>query len=192
MHSPEYSPTDQAHLLDIAFASIQHGLERGAPLLPPLHELSAPLHAERASFVSLHLHGRLRGCIGSLVASKPLGQDVAHAAYQAAFSDPRFPALQVRELEQLDLEVSVLSPLEELPVGSEQELLETIQPGVDGLVLEDPYRRATFLPQVWENLPAPDSFLQHLKDKGGWPPHYWAADIQVYRYHTETFSSTRR
>jgi AmmeMemoRadiSam system protein A len=187
MRSPEYDPEQQAQLLDIAYASIEHGLQRGAPLLPAFERLHATLAARRASFVSLHRHGELRGCIGSLQASKPLAEDVAYSAYQAAFRDPRFPPLNQLELTTLDIEVSVLSPLEKLTVVDERELLATIEPGVDGLVLEDTHRRATFLPVVWQSLPSPTAFVEHLKAKGGWPQDYWASDMRVYRYHTETF-----
>ena len=188
MRSPEYSPAQQAQLLDIACASIQHGVQRGTPLLPDIDQMHAPLAAPRASFVSLHKRGELRGCIGSLQASKPLAEDVAYSAYQAAFRDPRFPPVDHLELATLDIEVSVLSPLEKLTVTDERELLAAIEPGVDGLVLEDPYRRATFLPVVWQSVPSPSAFLQHLKAKGGWPPDYWASDLCAYRYHTETFN----
>ena len=190
MPSPEYSTAEQELLLDVAYASIEHGLERGKPLKPDAAPLQTSLTAHRASFVSLHKHRELRGCIGSLAPTKPLVEDVAHCAYQAAFSDPRFPPLRHQELTALDIEVSVLSPLQELAVSSEQELLDTLQPGVDGLVLEDSRRRATFLPVVWESLPSAAVFLEHLKDKGGWPVNYWASDIRVYRYHTESFSRT--
>jgi AmmeMemoRadiSam system protein A len=190
MRSPEYDTEQQAQLLNIAYASIEHGLQRGAPLLPGLERVHATLAAQRASFVSLHRHGELRGCIGSLQASKPLAEDVAYSAFQAAFRDPRFPPLSQLEFATLDIEVSVLSPLEKLTVVDERELLAAIEPGVDGLVLEDTHRRATFLPVVWQSLPSPTAFLEHLKEKGGWPHDYWASDMRVYRYHTETFKRT--
>jgi len=171
----------------VARASIEHGLRTGRPLAVDTARYPPPLREPGASFVTLNEHGQLRGCIGSLEAIRPLVEDVAHNAYAAAFSDPRFPPLRASELPDLDLHISVLSPATPMQFDSEQDLIRQLRPGVDGLVLEDGYHRGTFLPAVWESLPEPREFLQHLKLKAGLPPDYWSDTIRVSRYVTESF-----
>jgi len=171
----------------VARASIEHGIETGRPLTVDIARYPHPLREPRATFVTLNEHGRLRGCIGSLEAVRPLVEDVAHNAYAAAFSDPRFPSLQARELADLDVHISVLSPAAPMSFTSEEDLIRQLRPGVDGLILEDGYHRGTFLPAVWESLPDAHDFLQHLKLKAGLPADYWSDSIRLSRYVTETF-----
>lgn len=175
-------------LLRIAGESIRHGLEQGRPLPVTAAAFPEPLQAERATFVTLERAGALRGCIGSLEAFRPLVEDVAHNAYAAAFSDPRFPPLGPAELADLGLTVSVLSPAEPLAFASEDDLLRQLRPGVDGLILEERGRRGTFLPAVWSSLPEPRQFLAQLKLKAGLDPEYWSETIRIDRYTTETFN----
>ena len=165
--------------------SIGHGLTHGRPLAPPLADCPAELTAQRASFVTLQLSGALRGCIGSLEARRALIVDVAENAYAAAFRDPRFPPVAARELAALELHLSLLTPAEPMTVSSEADLLAQLQPGVDGLILQEGARRATFLPAVWENLPERHQFLGHLKQKAGLPADYWSDTLQVFRYAAE-------
>ena len=110
-----YAPDERAQLLQVARDSIRHGLEYGAPLQVDYRDFPPSLQAQRASFVTLHRAGSLRGCIGHLQVMQPLVADVAGNAYAAAFQDPRFPPLQPAELDELDLEISVLSVPEPLP-----------------------------------------------------------------------------
>jgi len=114
--------------------------------------------------------------------------DVAENAFAAAFRDPRFPPLTEPELADLSIEISVLSPSEPLTFGSEEELLQMIEPGRDGLILEAGNARGTFLPTVWESLPQPRDFLRHLKQKAGLHPDHWSDGIRISRYRTESFS----
>lgn len=146
------------------------------------------LGAPAATFVTLTLDGRLRGCIGSLEARRSLREDLADNARAAAFGDPRFPALTSEELEDLEVEVSVLSAPEPIECRSEAELLEILRPGIDGVVLECGARRSTFLPQVWESLPDPVNFLGALKKKAGLALKYWDDEIRFSRYSVEKFS----
>ena len=184
----EYSPAEQNSLLGIACKSIRHGLEHGRPARVSLDTLPESLLAERASFVTLNtIGGQLRGCIGSLEACRPLAEDVSHNAWAAAFRDPRFSPLSEEEYPGLDIHVSVLSEAEPLAFSSEQELLDLIRPGIDGLVLEDSTARGTFLPSVWESLPEPAQFLAHLKLKAGLPADYWTDSLRVWRYTTQSF-----
>ncbi|NBC47835.1 MAG: AmmeMemoRadiSam system protein A [Gammaproteobacteria bacterium] len=178
---------ERQRLLAIARASIAHGLAQGAPLPIALPDEPAPLHATRASFVTLELGGNLRGCIGHLEAIGPLATDVAENAFAAAFQDPRFPPLSEPELARVAIAISVLTPPEPLAFANEAELLDQITPGVDGLILSEGHRRGTFLPSVWSQLPSPEAFLRHLKQKAGLPPDYWSDQIQIARYRTESF-----
>jgi AmmeMemoRadiSam system protein A len=181
--------SQRAVLLLTARQSIEHGLRHKGPL-PVAAREHPPLEKPGASFVTLHRQGQLRGCIGSLEAYRPLLADVAENAYAAAFRDPRFPALQARELDGLSVDISILSAPEPLHFDSEQDLLTRIRPGIDGLILQAGTRRGTFLPSVWESLPASRDFLQHLKLKAGLPGDYWADTIKVWRYITESFGDS--
>ncbi len=142
------------------------------------------LRAPGATFVTLTRDGRLRGCIGSVRARRPLADDVRANARAAAFGDPRFAPVTARELPALRVEVSLLSPATPLPaVATEDEALAALRPGIDGLILEyGGDAHATFLPQVWETLPAARDFLAHLKDKAGLPPGFWSPGIRLQRY----------
>jgi AmmeMemoRadiSam system protein A len=131
--------------------------------------------------------GELRGCIGSIEAHRPLVLDVAHNAYAAAFLDHRFAPLDTRELAEISLDISILTPTEEIQFDNEADLIEKIRPGIDGLILEDGLHRGTFLPSVWESLPDVESFWRHLKLKAGLPIDHWSASLKVSRYTSESF-----
>jgi MEMO1 family protein len=140
------------------------------------------LAAPGASFVTLQLGGMLRGCIGSLRARRPLGEDVRANAVAAAFDDPRFDPLTVAEFPGIAVEVSLLDPAEPFPAASAAEACASLRPGIDGLILQWQGRRATFLPQVWEQLPQPLEFLRALRRKAGLAPDFWATDLSLARY----------
>ncbi len=178
---------DRRVLREIALESIESGLARGRPLSVTPEGYSPPLRAPGASFVTLKLQGRLRGCVGSLAPRRPLVEDVAHNAFGAAFRDSRFPPLSREEFPGLELHVSWLTPLLPLLVESRPELLAALQPGEDGLVLEDPPCRATFLPQVWETLPDPERFVAELFRKAGLPADHWSETLRCFRYGVEEF-----
>lgn len=185
MSSPEATLRSRpASLREVARESIAHGLRHHAPLEVEPADFPPPLCDPGASFVTLRLLGELRGCTGTLEAVRPLVCDVAHNAFRSAFGDPRFPPLRDAELPGLEVHVSVLGPLRPLPAASEQELLATLRPGVDGLVLRDGSRGATFLPAVWESLPSPALFLRRLREKAGLPPDYWSPSLRFERYTT--------
>ena len=175
----------QQCLLDLAKNSIRHGLQTGRALKVNLADYPAELAERRATFVTLHKHKQLRGCIGMLEAVRPLAEDIAENAFLAAFRDPRFPPLSEDEFGDLDIHLSILTPAEPVAFTSEQDLITQLQPGVDGLILEEGRRRGTFLPSVWEQLPEPEQFLRHLKQKAGLAPDYWSESIRIYRYRTE-------
>jgi hypothetical protein len=172
-------------LLELGRKSIERGLEAGRMLDWPATQIDADLQVVRASFATLKIDGMLRGCCGTVYPARSLAEDVWRNAWASAFSDPRFPPLVRSEYPHLELHVSILSPLEAVQVESEFELLESLRPGTDGLLLELGATRATFLPAVWEQLPEPQAFLRHLKEKAGWPTKFWTSRIRVYRYTTQ-------
>jgi hypothetical protein len=183
-----YGPEARGQLLALARASIDHGLAHGRPLQTDTESLPPELCEHRAAFVTLHLAGRLRGCIGSLKARRPLAEDVAANAFSAAFRDPRFAPVTAAVVPRLELEISVLSPPVPMPIHSEADLLAQLRPGVDGLILADLGRSGTFLPSVWTQLPDPHDFLAHLRRKAGLPADHWSATLTVERYTTEAFT----
>lgn len=176
-----------AALLTIARSAIERELGAGAAATPSV-SLPPELAQPGAAFVTLTLDAELRGCIGSLEAVRPLAEDVADNARAAAFEDPRFPPLTAGELPDLRIEVSVLSKPEPIDCGSEAELLAALRPGVDGLVLECGAHRATFLPQVWESLPDPASFLEALRRKARLEPGFWSDGLRFSRYTVDKYA----
>lgn len=176
-------------LLEIA----ARGVRSAAEFLPvPALELArepSVLLDPGASFVTLKRDGRLRGCIGTLEASRPLATDVMENAYAAACRDPRFPALNMRELEGLALSVATLGPHEILHAGTRSALLEALRPGVDGLVVRSGTRRATFLPAIWEQLPDPADFVDALWQKARLVPGSWPGQVELSRYRVETIEA---
>ncbi len=135
-----------------------------------------------ASFVTLTQRGDLRGCIGSLEAHRPLLEDVKANALAAALRDPRFPPLRASELAYTRVEISLLSPPQAIRFASEQDALTQLRPEVDGVIFEYGYHRSTFLPQVWEQLPDPETFLAQLKRKAGLPASFWSGEVRLSRY----------
>lgn len=184
-------PRSRELLLDTAAAAIETRLARAPERLPDPEAMPDDLRRELATFVTLTIEGRLRGCCGSLEPRRPLVTDVWFNAQASAFADPRFDPLERREWRRIDLEIVVLSPLEPIVVGSEIELLQRVHPGEDGLVIAWRGSRATFLPKVWEQLPDPRDFLGHLKHKAGWREDFWSADVEVWRYRTESLGLDR-
>ena len=145
------------------------------------------LRGNAASFVTLREAGELRGCIGSVDAYRPLGDDVANNAQAAAYRDPRFPPVSAAEIPRLEVEVSVLTPRVAFAVASEDDALAQLRPGIDGLYLEFQEFRATFLPQVWESLPDPRDFLAELRRKARLPARFWHPELRLSRYGVEKF-----
>jgi AmmeMemoRadiSam system protein A len=165
-------------LLALARAAIASRL--GAALI--LTQDETWLEDTGASFVTLMHQDRLRGCIGTLEAHRPLGEDVKANAIAAAFRDPRFKPLTRPELDAVSLEVSVLSPIETVTFRDEDDALAQLRPAVDGVIFEYGHHRSTFLPQVWEDFNDPRVFMGHLKHKAGLPPDFWDVGVKLSRY----------
>ncbi len=173
-------------LLEIARGSILNGL--GLNSVPTKRNHLPWLLQHAATFVTLTMDGALRGCIGSLAATRPLGEDVVSNARAAAFQDPRFPKLKREEWPRCRVEVSLLSAPKPMAFGDEAELLSQIRAGEDGLILECDGKRATFLPQVWETLPDRRQFLGELVKKAGLPADTRLARCKVSRFRVAKFA----
>lgn len=184
----EFQTAERKILIQAARDSILRGLAHENSYTININQYAEQLRQPRACFVTLHINNRLRGCIGSLLAHQPLILDVIQNANNAAFKDPRFPPLTADEYPDLTLEISVLSAPQAMHFTSEEDLLQQIRPGIDGLILSDNGHRGTFLPSVWEQLPERSDFLKHLKSKAGLPTNYWSNTIQIENYTAELIS----
>lgn len=150
-----------------------------------LLEKYPPLAQQRATFVTLNLNGRLRGCIGSLVAHRSLLDDLIHNAQSAAFEDPRFYPLSPEEFKKVVIEISLLSPPEPLLYDSIEDLKSKVSVGEDGIILQKEGKKATFLPQVWEQLPTFELFFSHLCQKAGLSESCLESHPNIWRYRVE-------
>ncbi len=180
---------EKKQLLSIAREAVNAtALNRSLPK-PVSPEDSEILKENGASFVTLTIGGRLRGCIGTLEAYQPLILDVQERAVQAASQDPRFSPVRPDELARVKIEVSRLSQPTPLEYDNPDDLLTLLKPGVDGVILSEGNRRATFLPQVWDELPETRHFLSQLCRKMGCSSNYWEhKKLDVAIYHVEEFS----
>ncbi len=182
--------TECKYLLTLARTVIEQAARGESPLQIPAAPESKRLSAPGAAFVTLHTRsGNLRGCIGTLEAHRTLVEDVQDNAQAAAFRDPRFPPVSAAELSNLVVEVSVLTPPEPLAFDGPTDLIRKLRPNVDGVLIGRGWNRATFLPQVWEQLPDPEEFLAHLCNKAGLPANAWQwPDLNVSTYQVEKFT----
>lgn len=195
--NPGMSPADTDHalgqaLLRIARSAISTRLSGAADnsLQMPEWSLLPTLEANAASFVTLHKGGQLRGCIGSLEPRRPLRDDVHENALAAAFRDTRFPAVSGPEWPSISVEVSLLSAPEALAVSSEEDLWARLRPHIDGVILTCRSHRATFLPQVWAQLPEPEKFIAQLKHKAGLAASFWSPEVEIQRYQVRHWSES--
>ena len=182
---------DRARLLDAARASLAFGADNGRAMRAKLGAgLSPALTAMRASFVTVRIGGRLRGCWGSVRAQQPLLLDVVANAYKAGFEDPRFGPMTKEGVAAAQLGVSVLSTPRPIRCADEADLLRRLRPDRDGLILQEGERRGLFLPSVWEHVPKPAQFVRQLKRKAGLAPDHWSDRMRAYRFTAESFSGS--
>lgn len=174
-------------LLKIARSSIRAGLENRSLDLDTLEKQYAFLNDPGASFVTLYKAGSLRGCIGSLVPRTGLARDISSNAALAAFEDPRFPPLNPDELSLLEIHISILTPQKQIYPESDAALCKILLPRKHGLTIVKSDKKATFLPDVWEQLPEPQLFLKQLKKKGGFPEEMDVSKMDVFIYTTLSF-----
>jgi len=179
---------EKSTLLVLARQALERGVRGQRQLEIDLDTLTHALRDIGASFVTLTSRGQLRGCIGTLEARQSLAEDVCEHAVAAALEDYRFSPVSERELPDIEIEISRLTDPQPLAYASPAELAARLRPGVDGVVLRDRFRRATFLPQVWQQLPEPERFLDHLCQKMGAPRDYWRNNpLTVEIYQVEEF-----
>ena len=172
-------------LLALARTSISSHFEQIRVVLPE-DEAFIP---KKGVFVSLHKGEELRGCIGTLEAYQPLALDVQEHAIAAALEDYRFNPVTPGELDQIEMEISWLSEPQDIDYDKPDSLPDHLRPGVDGVILQDGFRKATFLPQVWQQLPDPKYFLSHLCQKMGASADLWRRrKLQVKIYQVEEFN----
>jgi AmmeMemoRadiSam system protein A len=189
MNKTPLTHDERRSLLWLARASIDAAVEgKPLPVLPP-EEITIALKEEGASFVTLTIGGNLRGCIGALEAYQPLVDDVQEHAVASALDDYRFHPVSRVEVPHLEIEISRLTPATRLEYSSAEDLPRLLRQGVDGVILKDGMRRATFLPQVWEQIPDAEDFLSHLCTKMGARHDLWRTkNLDVFTYQVEEFS----
>ena len=185
-NSTDLTQDDRLRLLSVAEDTIAYGLEAGRYRPVEQNDYRIRLGEYRASFVTLFLHGQLRGCIGTTEATQSLIDAAAYFAHAAAFSDPRFSPLTKEEYTNVDISLSILTPAVDFPFTDENDLVNQLRPGIDGLIIEKNGRRATFLPVVWESISNPQQFVNELKRKAGIAPH--EAPEKAWRYTAQYYS----
>ncbi len=185
----EFTEEEGAYLLKVARETIERELFgkplKGAGAGPPP---SAKFHQRRGTFVTLTKDGNLRGCIGHIIPQESVLEGVKINAINAAFKDPRFMPVRPEEWDKIKIEVSILSEPKPLHYKDPQDLLNKLRPGIDGVIIKKGYAQATFLPQVWEQLPRKEDFLTHLCLKAGLDGDEWKkGDLEVYTYQVQAF-----
>ena len=169
-------------LFKIAKIALDDAIIRSKHFKPTRDDYANALFNKGATFVTLNKEGKLRGCIGSLLPSKAVAFDVAQNTYSAALEDNRFTPITPDELSKIKISISLLTDFEPINYKNEEDLVEQLFQGVDGVVIRDGNRQGVFLPSVWKQLPNPQEFLNNLKIKAGMSPSYWSNRINVYRF----------
>jgi len=183
MRAPELTGAQRVTLLGVAAAAIADVLQTGSATPADTARHEPALSEPGSTFVTLERDDELLGCIGTLEPVRALVADVAHNAIAAAFSDPRLPAITGREYEVMSIEISVLSALEPVGAASVDELANELRVGIDGVVVDAPGARATFLPAVWRHFGDDvDTFLTSLWRKAGLAPGAWHSGTRCMRY----------
>jgi len=176
------------HLVEMARKTIQKALFNPKDKSEPDSMSSPKFQERRGTFVTLTINGALRGCIGHIIPQESLAEGVRVNAMNAAFRDPRFRPLSQNEFEKIKVEVSILTEPKPLTYTDADDLFSKLRPGTDGLIIRKGYHQATFLPQVWEQLPNKKDFLTHLCLKAGLAGDTWAYDtLEVHTYQVQAF-----
>lgn len=181
---------DRRTLLKLARSTLIRATKDGSLESAPA-SLPASMTEKKGSFVTLTIKGELRGCIGNIFPDMPLVQAVIHNARSAALEDSRFSPVTAEEVSTIEIEVSVLSIPQPLRFSTPEDLLHKLRPHKDGVVLNFGLRRSTFLPQVWDQLPDPSDFLDHLSAKAGMARNAWREPgTSVMTYQVEAFKES--
>lgn len=185
-----FSAIERQQMISAVLESINHGLNYGTRAKLDNSGLNDGLLHPAATFVTLTMDGLLRGSMGSIIATEPLVDNIQYNAYSAAFEDPRFLPLNRDELPLIDIDISILSETEKLSCQSEEELLQQLQPGADGLILTEGDKTVTFLPTVWEQLIDVDTFVRELKKTAGLEPCYWSDTLIAERFSVTSYKKS--
>ena len=180
---------DKKYLLQLARRTLQKYYQQEDILHLNIESLPTSLKKKRGIFVTLTMNSHLRGCIGNILPQKPIYQAVMDNALASAVYDPRFPAVTKTEFPKLKIEISILSPLKKLPqFETKQQLLSYFNEYKPGVLIKKDSKEATFLPQVWEELPNPEDFLQALCQKAGLDSNEWQKlDLKMWEYQVDNF-----
>lgn len=175
---------EKEQLLNLARNSLNYIFRKKKGYSPNTERMPKKLKEKKATFVTLTKNGELRGCIGSLLASKPIYQDIIENTYKAAFSDYRFPQLDKSELADVRIEISILTKPEDLEYKSQSDLISILEREKPGVIISEGLNSATFLPQVWDEITRAEDFLSHLCQKAGFDPDEWKGGrlaVQTYK-----------
>lgn len=183
----EIEKKDKEFLLKLARETLKGYLKNGSKPGVEEDKLSSELKERKGCFVTLEKNHQLRGCIGHILPQEPLYKCVMDNAINAALHDPRFTPVKYDELKDVEIEISVLSIPKKLNYSSPEDLLSKLTPEKDGVILKSGWREATYLPQVWEQIPEKEIFLSSLCRKGGMSSDCWKKGIEVYTYHARVF-----
>jgi AmmeMemoRadiSam system protein A len=187
----EFTPDQREFLLSLARKTITAATGGGEAPQVDAASLDEKFRSPRACFVTLTKNKELRGCIGSIAPEEPLCEAVVSRARAAALEDPRFPRVTSDELKDIEIEISVLTIPRRIEFKSPEDLLQKLRPNVDGVVLRVGPRQATYLPQVWEQLPDKEDFLNHLAEKAGLSASAWRGEgVVVFAYQVEAFKES--
>ena len=189
MNTDQLTYEEGEALLAVARETIKQAVSKGDRSTQPTPTVtSAKFNERRGTFVTLTIDGRLRGCIGHIIPQESLIEGIRVNALNAAFQDPRFPPLSKKEWEKVKIEISILTEPKPMPYVNADDLMRKLRNGIDGVIIKKGYRQATFLPQVWEQLPNKQEFLTHLCLKAGMDPDAWKKDkIEVSTYQVQAF-----
>jgi AmmeMemoRadiSam system protein A len=179
-------------LVKLARQTIEERLNKRSIKVDPDSMVDSAFKEKRGTFVTLTINKQLRGCIGNLDSTDPIVDGIERNAVNAAFRDPRFPPLKADELDRVDIEVSILTEPQPLEYRDSKDLLSKLRVNVDGVILRKGSASATFLPQVWEQLPQPEKFLSHLCSKAGLPADTWKkGNLDILTYQVQCFEEEK-
>ncbi len=186
------SEEEGKYLLGVARKTIKNKLFKSKEPQIDWKNIPEIFQKRLGTFVTINIEGNLRGCIGHIIPREPLIEGIKENAINAAFKDPRFPSLTKEEFDRIEIEISILTPPEELSYTDAKDLLKKLRPGIDGLIIKKGPYEATFLPQVWEQLPKKEEFLSHLCLKAGFSADSWKTEkLQVSTYQVQAFEEEK-
>jgi AmmeMemoRadiSam system protein A/AmmeMemoRadiSam system protein B len=193
MDTPQSLNEEQGQILvKLARQTIEERLGKRSIKVDPDSMRDPVFKEKRGTFVTLTINKQLRGCIGNLDSTNSIVDGIERNAINAAFRDPRFPALEADELDRVDIEVSILTEPQPLEYRDSKDLLSKLRVNVDGVILRKGSASATFLPQVWEQLPQPEKFLSHLCSKAGLPADTWRkGNLDILTYQVQCFEEEK-